>query len=256
MKAWKAWMWVVAGGLPLGAATLWNPTPSVPPAPDDSMPQMALADVLPDAGGDPAPATEPAAQSANPFFQRRPFMDFLRWESLSPQEREQQQQREAEDWSKVIEFVRINSPNRYLLLVRQSPQAGSPTRLRLLQRWQNLEQQQRNQPALYEIHLEQFKEEDVLIGLVAQLRQARNHGNIGRAEEMRSQISAEAVKLVDLNLRDRAVRIQNAKELLGQEQARLEKDMLNRDQLAQERASALLQQAERFRSGPFGPRAQ
>jgi hypothetical protein len=249
MKGWKAWMWVVAGGLPLGAATIWNPTPTRPPAPDDSIPQVALADVLPDAAGDPAPATEPAGQPANPVFQRRPWMDFLRRESLSPQE-------EAEDWAKVIEFVRINSPNRYLLLVRQSPQAGSSTRLRLLQRWQNLEQQQRNQPALYEIHLQQFKEEDVLIGLVAQLRQARNHGNIGRVQEMRSQITAEAVKLVDLNLRDRAVRIQNAEDLLSQERARLEKDMLNKDQLAQERANAILQQAERTRPMPFGPRDQ
>jgi hypothetical protein len=256
MKRHGAILWILVGvGLSYGAAA-WLSGGRAPAALAAAPAQTANQTPIQSAAqsGPDAPASE------NPgyFPRRRLLMDFLRWQSLSPEERERQldaqREHEGEEWAGLLQFLKDNSPNRYLLVLRQSPapRPGSMARNRLLQRWLNLEQLQRNQPALYTVHVEQFKEEDVVIGLVAQLRQAINHGDDGRADELHQEIQSEAGKLVELGLHERALRIDNATALLHQEQIRLDQDKANKDKLVQQRADQIFQQAERV----FGRRAQ
>lgn len=247
MKRSGAMMWMVVGAGLLYGAAQWLSIKSSAVLADVAQPSTAQT-------ATPAPAPDNPAL----FPRRRLLMDYLRWQSLGPEERdrqfESQRQHEAEEWEGLLQFLKDNSPNRYLLVLRTtpSPRPGSLARVRLLQRWLNLELLQRTQPELYAVHVQQFREEDVVMGLAIQLRQARNHGDEGRADELTRQIHTEVAKLVDLGLHERAVRIQNLQALLRQEQGRLDQDMANKDQLVRQRADQIFQQADRA----FGRRNQ
>jgi hypothetical protein len=229
MKTSKTRWAILAASLMISAAGLWAATTD------------AIADSTPPA----APASPTAPMRA---YQRRLSMDYLRWQAADPQEQAIQSQREAEEWTKLVGFIKENSPNRYLLLLRQTPAPlpGSMVRFRLLQRWLNLEQLQRNQPDLYAIRVDQFKAEDAMIGLVAEFRQARRHTDFGRVRDLKARIRAQAAKLVDLNLRDRQLRLKNIQAALSQQESQLAQDMLNRDKLVDERANQILSRTDRL----------
>jgi hypothetical protein len=180
--------------------------------------------------------------------------DFLRWQSLPYQDRQELRSREPQEWAKLTDFLKENCPNRATLLDRQSPPPGSPARARLLLRWENIQRLQHEQPDLYEVEIDQLKQEDVLIGLVARFRQAHAHQDRDRSMELWRQIEAESLKLVDLNLHERDLRLQNAQKLLANQQADLQHDEQYREQLAHSRARQFLQQigAGRQFGGPNG----
>jgi hypothetical protein len=118
----------------------------------------------------------------------------------------------------------------------------------MLQRWQNIEAQQDN-PALYNVLVQEYKSEDRLIGLAAQLRRAWRQNNADLQQEIKQQIRFQAGQLVDLNLQQRALRIEQVRKLLTQEQADLDADARNRDQLADDRANQVMEQV----GGDFRP---
>jgi hypothetical protein len=250
MKQRRLILWTLLGGLPICAiAAIW-------------------AEVISDANSDPAwaqtagvssaevsedkpvhtEATAPARADGqgSPPAPRQAMRDFLRWEALTPDQRRLDRQMQFEDeateWSKLLEFLRTNSHNRYLLILHVGPQPGSPLRNRLMQRWLTVEVLQRTDPALYDIHVQEFREEDVVIGLAAEMRRARRAGDSDRLQDLRSQVRQSATKLVELNFDERELRIQDAQRLLDQEKARLDTDRAQKDHLVDERSRALMQQ--------------
>jgi hypothetical protein len=230
MKPCKLLLWAVAGGLPLCAATFWHGASFTP------SPSAALAQTT-------APSTD-ADASATPLPQRRMFMEYLRWRSLPMRDQEAQFSREEEYWKKFQEFMQENSPNRYLLIQRQDLRQGAPARIRMLQRWLNIEAQQ-TEPALYDVLIQEYKAEDRMIGLAAQLRQATRRNDADLQSTLKQQIHVEAARLVEYNLQQRALRIEDAKKLLAQEQSDLDNDTRDKEQLADDRADQVLQQADR-----------
>jgi hypothetical protein len=127
------------------------------------------------------------------------------------------------------------------LLLRQNPGPNAPARTRLLQRWRTLQQlQQSGQTDLFELSTAQFREEDVVIGLAAQFRQARNQGDVQHMNQFRQDIRAEAAKLTDMALQERALRIQHAEALLQQQKDKLEHDKANEQELAQQRLEQIM----------------
>jgi hypothetical protein len=146
-----------------------------------------------------------------------------------------------DEWDQVMAFMRENSPNRHQLLLRQNPGPNAPARVRLLQRWRTLQQlQQSGETDLYDLSTAQFREEDVVVGLSAQYRQARNRGNMPRMNQLRQDIGAEAAKLVDLGLQERALRIQHAETLLQAQKDKLEQDKANEQELVQQRTEQIM----------------
>jgi hypothetical protein len=243
MKRWKAILFVAAGGLPICAAVFF----SAANVPGISGPSGALAqtDDGQAATNDATSELRPLANGPGPFQQRRLLLDYLRWQSMGPQDRRNLQHREEDEWRQFLEFMKVNSPNRSQLLLRQNLRPGAPIRVRLLQRWQNMELQ-RNNKDLYNVLLQEFKEEDVVVGLAAQLRVARQTADSDdRIADIRQQIEETAGKLVELNLQQRRIRIDIARKLLDQEEANLEQDTTNRVSLADQRAQQLLNEANR-----------
>ena len=278
MKSLKALLLVLAGGVPAGAVTFWdgsfNHSPVVTLSPVPAYPQA-------DDGGDSAPPpggffTEPAA----PSLAEAPASDssssprdyggrggggmvgrfgrglgrrfgggtgadpFAPSPSATPEERARLSEREAEAWGNFLAFLKNNSPNRYQLLTHLNPPPGSPSRVRLLQRWLILRRQDRTQPAMYAIHVQQFREEDAVLGFVADLKLAKSRHDDTGVEKAKAAIGAESGKLVALNLQERMLRVQAVEKLLDEERGRLERDTANRDQLASERAQQIIQRAE------------
>ena len=246
-------LWTLLGGLPICAiAAIW-------------------AEVIADVNSDPAWAQTAGVNSAevsenkpihtvataappqqhadsqstaNP--PRQAIRDFLRWEDLTPEQRRLDRQMqlgdEATEWSKLLEFLRSNSHNRYLLILHVAPQPGSPLRSRLMQRWLTVEQLQRTDPALYDVHVQEFREEDVVIGLAAEMRRARRSGNTDALGHLRAQVRDSAAKLVELNFAERSLRIQDAQRLLDQEKVRLDHDRAQKERLIDQRSRQLMQQ--------------
>jgi|GEM_PF-4346536 len=164
---------------------------------------------------------------------------------LSPQARNsfmELRDREDQTWSDFMSFADQNSPYRFRLLTRQPLIPFSQQRQRLLQRYQTMQQTKQNQPELYQLQVRQFKEEDNIIGLTAQLRQAKNSPNAALRERLKAQIRNEAATLVDIDLQERQLRIQNLEKVLNQEKTRLQQDTDNRQQRTDSRADQIINQ--------------
>lgn len=256
MRNLKTLIWAVAGGLPICAAILWvggaagigssDPGQALAQTTDAPTSEMGTnqpvrTQVL---GTSPQQTETPGAGTA--YQSRRELLDFLRWQNLSPEDRRMdrqvQSEQEVEEWARLLEFLRDNSHNRYLLVLRVAPQPGSVLRNKLMQQWLVLSQQQRTNPALFDIHVQEFKEEDVVIGLAAEMRRARRANDRDSLKTLRKKIRDEAVKLVELNFAERELRIKNAQELVDQQQKLLEQDRQTKDHLADERGRQLMQQ--------------
>jgi len=258
MKRFSPLMWTLAGGLPACAAVLWIAgAPGVlntNPSPADG--QAAYSESVADQNKqvhtqaqEPAPSSSQDNQTpASLGSARRRLLDSLRWESLTPDQRradlQLQSQQEQDEWQRLVEFLQKNSHNRYMLLIRmrQAPEPGSPTRTNLMQRWLQLEQLERTNPALFDLRVQEFREEDTMIGLAAEMRRARRANDQDSLNSLREKVHAEAVKLVDLDFAERELRIKNAQFLLDQEKNRLDQDRLNKDNLAGQRGRRLMQQ--------------
>jgi hypothetical protein len=124
------------------------------------------------------------------------------------------------------------------------PLPGAAVRLTLMQRWLNLQQFKETQPALYGLHVEQFRVEDEIVGLAAQYRVATRRGNVTQAANARAQIKTQADKLVDLNLAERTAQIEYARKLLDDQETGLAADKANTAQLYAQREGTILQESQ------------
>jgi hypothetical protein len=111
-------------------------------------------------------------------------------------------------------------------------------------------EQQHNQPELYGVLLTQFKDEDAVLGLAAQLRMAiMRHEGEDRINTIRSEIQDAAGRLVKDNLEERRIRIEETRALLDKEEATLEADNGKFNSLVEQRARQIFNQVIN-RGGP------
>jgi hypothetical protein len=268
MNPFRTILWLAGAGLPAVALALW----------------FSSAVTASDTGaGSGAPmvlaqASQPNMESGNPsgnggrqfdrlgtrqqtgggIAQRRALMDVLGWQAMGLPRRQGWDQmleaREQEEWSRMLDFLQTNSPNLYHLLQNRPPVAGTPERTALMRNWLNLQQLERNQSALYDLRVQEIQQRDAVLGLLAQLIHAEHH-DPGQAEMIKQQIQSQEAKVVDLDLRERELRIKNLQETLDQQRSLLNKDMANKDQIAAKRAQAFISRAERFQSPTTRPSA-
>lgn len=273
MKTRRAIFWTVGGGISLCAAAFWL-TGLGTTLNSNSDPAWAqtTGQVLSETSHPVQMQAEPAAASDNsstgsdstnpnppprspmagtrfggPWANRQSLLrDFLRWEQLTPDQRRQERQleseNESEEWTRFIEFLRNNSHNRYMMVIRLAPRQGSMVRNRLMQVWLTIEQEERTNPSLFDVHVQQFRVEDTVFGLAAELRRARRAGNSSAMNEIEGKIHDQAGKLVDLDFAERDIRIQNAQRLLDQQKSLLAKDQERKDSLTDQRTQRLLAQ--------------
>jgi hypothetical protein len=229
MKQWKAKVWGLSAGLLVCAATVWTG-----PGSNSAFGQNG--------GGGGGGGGGAGGQ--------RLLMEQLRLYGMSPQERQNAMAREKAAWENLLAFLKEHAPNRYNILMRQQPLPRTLVRMRLIQRWMNMEQTRISEPALYDLMVEQFHDEDHVIGLVAQLRLANRDKNTSVESDLKDQIRAAASTLVKLNLNQRQLQIQHAEEQLDQQKADLARDTANADQLSAQRADQIIANSQMRSSAP------
>ncbi|MGA2230820.1 MAG: hypothetical protein ABSH22_07965, partial [Tepidisphaeraceae bacterium] len=237
MSGMKKLLCAAAGAWVLCAAGSWFSATSV---------WTGVQPALAQAAG--APGRGQQARPQNPQGRQQRILEYLRQPDLTPQERAHEldliRQNEEQEWGNFLSFFKEVSPNRYRSMQLRPPLPGAPVRLSLMQRWLNLQQYKQTEPELYGMHVEQFRVEDEIFGLAAQLRVATRRGNSSQANIVRAQIKVQADKLVDLNLSERAAQIEYARKQLDQQEATLNDDKANIAKLYQQREGSILQESQ------------
>jgi hypothetical protein len=188
------------------------------------------------------PAMVPAAQPASsgrddrnfggPNFGgplNNPALNRIRWRRLQ----------DSSEWPKFLEFLRINSPNRYQM-VSTNTTMPHPA---LARRWEQIEAIKDKQPKLYQYRVQQIQKEDDVIGLLFQYRQAiRDNDPIAQGQAY-EKIRQDAKSLVDLGLEERELRLDLITGLLSQARADLEKDKTKSDASVTDKTSQIINKA-------------
>jgi hypothetical protein len=221
MKELKSILWGAAAGVAVCGATGWMGTRGAGPL-----------------GPNSAIAQQDTSNRPTPQEQRQLMQD-VRIYSMTPEALDSVRSSEREAWAACLSFLQANAPNRYSIISRDQLRPGAPLRIQLVRRWQNMEQVRSSQPQLYESMVQQFTSEDHLIGLAAKLRLA-NRNRLPSVGQLQNDIHTEAMKLEDLILAERNLRLVNQQRLLAMQQAELQRDTKNKGQLADARATAII----------------
>jgi len=262
MNPLKSILWFAGAGLPALALALWFAS-AVSPSDAGADSPTALAQATP-ATSDANNATDTNGrqfnrlgtrpQAGDRFLERIMLRDVLGWQAMGLPHRpaldQMVQAREQEEWSRMLDFFKGNSANLYQLLQNRPPLPGTPARMALMRNWLNLKQLERTQPSLYDLRVQGIKDRDAVVGLLAQLMQAQRTGNVAQVAAIKQQIQDQEADVVDLNLRERQMRIKMLQDTIDQQRNLLSKDMANKDKLAFDRAHAVIARAERFSSSP------
>ena len=109
---------------------------------------------------------------------------------------------DPEEMQKAMQFLAEVSPNRAALLERataMSRDGFNPLRRQIYMKWRELQVLKEEDPALYEIKLEQIRKEDIMFGEAAAIRDARGHGS----DEHRHKLNKAAQEFVQLRIKER-----------------------------------------------------
>jgi phenylpropionate dioxygenase-like ring-hydroxylating dioxygenase large terminal subunit len=228
MKAYRTISWLLVGGICCWAAAAWMDGPAAAAAAPTTRPAPATAAAQPP----PGPPRRFSGPPPRRFGPPR----------LPPP-----------DWNNFMKFMRENAPNRYLLLQEQETRLAPRMRQNWLQRWRNIVQLKHNQQDLFGAELSAFKQEDVLVGLMAQLRQATSDSqnpDRQRIRDLKKQIVDAMGQLVEFNLKARSLRIQQAEKIIAQQKAQLKRDEKNKQRMALMRAAQIIRRAEDMSGRP------
>ena len=262
MNPLKTIFWLAGAGLPAMALALWfasavSPSDAGADSPTvlaQATPTTNNANNPPDNNGRQFGRLGTRPQAGDRFLEREVLRQVLGWQAMGLPHRpaldQMVQAREQEEWSRMLDFFKSTSPNLHNLLQTHPPVPGTPTRMALMRSWLNLKQLERTQPAIYDLRVQAIKDRDAVVGLLAQLIQAERNNYTTQIATIKQQIQDQEADVVDLNFRERQMRIKMLQDTIDQQRNLLSKDMANKDKLAFDRAHAVIARAERFSSSP------
>lgn len=147
-----------------------------------------------------------------------------------------------EQWEEILKFMREISPYRTAAYDEMSSPANKELIRKLVTaRYDYLMHVKRDDPALYEIQVEKTRAEDSIFGI---LQRART-GERPVGEEERKALREEVARLVEVNLKEREMRIEKAQRTLADAKTRLEEDRKQQETLVDEKVNQYLREGAR-----------
>jgi len=200
-----------------------------PPAPGDA----ASSTTAPSANATTQPDQSPASNyDGRRLGQLRAFQPALRNAATPPPVIATQQ-----EWDRLDRFLQAVAPNRYRLMQDVDVPHNAPIMQMMMHRWQTYLSLRERFPEVADLHLQRFKIDDKLLGVVMK---ARANPDPTSRPDYALQISDYTRQLADLNIKEEKLRVAKLSALLDQEKQLLTQDEEREENLINRRVNHIL----------------
>ena len=200
-----------------------------PPAPGDA----ASSTTAPSANTTTQPDQSPASNyDGRRLGQLRAFQQALRNAANPPPVIATQQ-----EWDRLDRFLQAVAPNRYRLMQDVDVPHNAPIMQMMMHRWQTYLSLRERFPEVADLHLQRFKIDDKLLGVVMK---ARANPDPTSRPDYALQISDYTRQLADLNIKEEKLRVAKLSALLDQEKQLLTQDEEREENLINRRVNHIL----------------
>jgi len=221
MKSVRVILLILCGAVPMAVLLIW-----ASPAAPRSAEVTAAAAQSSTSGDFASPDNRGLADNGNGNSQGNQGFSRARWRRFV----------DSGDWDAFMEFLKINSPNRYQMLSRNP----SAPHMALMRRWQALQQLKEKQPKMYQYRLEQIQKEDDVIARLLDYRQAVSNGDPMAQGAAYEKIRDDVRDLVELNLQERQLQLDTISNLLTQARQDLQRRRADIEQTVTQRTGQLI----------------